>query len=151
MDIARLEHYLLEEKCNYEYLINLYELWKKKLKVNLIVAGISFTLFMLLQMLQLSLAESLSKLENYNVLVVIVVAMVFNINVILTIISFIIALVKVCKTGYKLWLNSDDERAVNFAFRHNIETLNVQITLSGQKMSRYMIKIENTKNSMKNI
>lgn len=146
MDIARLEQYLLAEKCNHEYLVNLYESWKKKLKVNLIVAGISFTFFMLLQVIQLSLGESLSKIENYNILVVLVVAMFFNVNIIITAIAFITALVKVCKTGYKLWLNSDDKRAVNFALRHNIETLNIQITLSGQKMARYMIKIENAKN-----
>lgn len=143
MDIVRLEQYLLEEKCNYEYLVNLYELWKKKLKVNLIVAGSSFTLYMLLQELQLSLATLFYKLENYNILAVMVVAMFFNINIILTLIIFIISLVKVCKTGYKIWLNSDHKRAVNFALRHNIETLNIQITLSGQKMARYMMKIEN--------
>lgn len=149
--LAKVSFLYLEEKSENTYLNDTYAGFKKKIKVNAIVLGIFSCLILLTAFLQDQLMHSTSQLYNSGVLtkdanagnmVFGLMLVVFEINSAIFVVVCIAAFVKIIRTSYRLWWNSDSALAVKLSKKRGNDNISSMLFESNVRLSRYMNEIE---------
>ena len=149
--LAKVSFLYLEEKSENTYLNDTYTGLKKKIKVNAIVLGIFMILIFVTAFFQNQLMHSTSQLYNSGVLaedanagnaVFGLILVVFEINSVVFVVVCIAALVKIIRTSYRLWWNSDSALAIKLSEKRENDNISSMLFESNIRLSRYMNEIE---------
>lgn len=146
-----VEFLYIEEKSNNEYLTNIYEGWKRKIKVNLIVLGVLVLLMLLFIWMDNELRHSMMVLNdivelNNEMMLVFGVFEIFFMFIFLILFGgSIAALYKILRSAYKLWLNGNSQIAMKYCKRIENKNISALLFKSNLNLSKYMYEINELK------